>query len=70
MRGADHGAQVVRIFDTVDYYQQTCTGRGVVKGGIPLGGAIGDHPLVRDSRGRAIELFAGFKADGNFAGVT
>lgn len=67
MGGADHRPQVVRVFNPVQHHVQAAGGRGFLERGVTLGGAKRDHPLMRRTASRAVQLLARLEAYRNFA---
>jgi DNA-binding transcriptional MerR regulator len=67
VRGADNRTQIVRVLYAVQHDVQPAVCRGFVQAGVLGRGSQGDHSLVRNSTGRAVQRFAGLEAYRNFA---
>src|SRR6185369_6375121 len=62
--GADDGAEVVRVLDSVEDDDEGAGG-GLVEIGVLTGGAHGDDALVGGGAGEAVEGVTGLEADGD-----
>jgi DNA-binding transcriptional MerR regulator len=67
MRGANDGAEIVGVLDAVEDDMKTAFGGGFIEGRVFFSGAEGDHALMSDARGGAIELIARFESHRNLA---